>query len=165
MTETKQEKDEKFDAERNLEAERQNLPEGAQPERRPQAFIDPAPVHSETHKKLVEANSPLVAGQERMDRSAFELAEKRANDENYEDEAAPEAEFLPGTTAYIDNPRGKGKEHHGRAVAVNAAMSRDEDGLPVEYECRSRDGRAEFLVVSHKHLRSVPHTEFHRTVT
>ena len=163
---TKQERAEEFDAERDLEAQRQGLPPGSQPEQRPQASISPAPVKSETTKKLEAANSPLV-NQERMPAEAFELAQKRAEDPDYKDKVAPEAEFYPGTTAYIHNPKGKGSEHHGRAVAVNLAINRDPDNnnLPREYECMSRDGRAEKLYVKHEHLRAVPHTEFHRTLT
>jgi hypothetical protein len=33
------------------------------------------------------------------------------------------------------------------------------------YECVTRDGRAELLLVSAEHLKRTPVTEFHRTVT
>lgn len=160
---TAAELDEQYDAERDLENTRQNLPAGSQPEQRPQAFVQVGGVESETHRKLREAGSNLV-NQERMPRSAFEAAQKNAEKNN--DKTAPEAPFLPGSHAYINNPSGKGSEHHGRAVAVNAALMHDEKtGLPKEYECVSRDGRAERLYVKHEHLRSVPATEFHRTQT
>lgn len=163
---SQKEKDEEFDRDRDLEAARQALPPGSQPEQRPQSTISPAPVHGAVHDRLVEADSPLAGNQPRMDREAFELAQTRAEDPDYEDKAAPAPEFFPGTTAYIQNPRGRGSEHNGRAVAVNIALGRDEKtGLPLEYETRTRDGRAEMLVVSHEHLRPVSHVDFQRTQT
>jgi hypothetical protein len=164
MSETREEKDTEFDAERDLLNQQQNQPAGAQPEQRPQTFVQEGGVPGEVFKRLKEAGSPLTNDQERMPREAFERAERNA--EKNEDKAAPEAPFLPGTTAYIHNPDGEGSEHDGRAVAVNMQLRIDpKTGLPAEYECNSRDGRAERLYVKHEHLRSVPHTEFHRTQT
>jgi hypothetical protein len=178
VSETKEERETReWEEERARLAASQNLPEGAVPEQRPQATIQPAPVEGEVHKRLVEEGSPLVntepMGKEAYDRAASDQQARKAA----KDSMGPERLF-PGAHCYIDNPDGEGKEHHGRAVAVNG-VHEFEDGANAilatlgtpdarfakvkSYECFSRDGRAEHMIVSAEHLRRVPVTEFNRT--
>lgn len=151
------------------------------PEQRPQATIAPDPVDGEVAKRLREEESPMADnapphGYEEHKRAASAAQAKKAEKESM----GPERLF-PGAYAYIDNPDGEGKEHHGRAVAVNRVeefASPEDEALANSgynpnrrfaqvktYECSSRDGRAELLIVSAEHLRTVPVTEYHRTVT
>lgn len=172
---------EEFETRMDTLRREQNLPEGAVPETRPQATISPDPVHGSIHEKLVDADSNLVdEGTPAMDKAAYD----RANSDEQAEKAAKESfgpeRLYPGAHAYIENSRGKGKEHNGRAVAVNGvnewASPEDEllaaAGTPnsrfaqvQSYDCSTRDGRAEHLVVDAKHLSTVRVEDFHRTQT
>jgi hypothetical protein len=154
--------------------------ENAVPESRPQATIDPEPVTSQTQQRLREAESPMADnapphGYEEHKRAASDAQAKKAASESFGRER-----LYPGAHAYIDNENGEGSEHHGRAVAVNAvsefASVEDERisaaGNPnsrfaevKSYECRTRDGRAELMIVDADHLRTVDINNFHPSVT
>jgi hypothetical protein len=172
----------KAEFEANMERERvaQNLPEGGVPEQRPQATISPAPVDGEVRKRLVEAGSPLAQNQEAMPKSAYDKASSKAQIDKAARESLGPERFWPGARAYVENPDGDGSEHHGRAVAINGVAEYADDqqellaaaGVPgsrfakvASYQCTTRDGRAENLIVSAEHLRRVATENFNKTET
>lgn len=156
----------------------QGLSEGQTPEQRPQAFAHGNPPDGEVQKRLRAEGSNLAdnAGQ---DRDAYAEAKAAAQPKTKTERGAEQ--FYPGTHAYINNPDGVGKEHHGRAVAVNRVVeyanvaqealansgyNHDRRYAKVKtYEVSTRDGRAEMLIVNAEHLSRVAITDFHRTVT
>jgi hypothetical protein len=70
--------------------------------------------------------------------------------------------YFNGTKAWIFNP---GQPDHGRAIGINRVSEYEsvEDeildsvqggrGKVKSYECTTRDGRAELMIVSHEHIR------------
>jgi hypothetical protein len=183
-TEDKFPSQEEWEAERRARASQQGLnpdDERSVPEQRPQETIAPPPVDGEVQKKLRDADSPMADnapphGYDEYKRAASESQARKAE----RNSLGPER-LYPGAHAYINNPDGEGSEHHGRAVAINAV---DEFATPgaealanagynanrrfaevATYECRSRDGRAELLIVSAEHLNPVSVNDFHKTVT
>lgn len=175
--------EEEWEAEQARLRHEQGLLPGQTPEVRPQAFAHSGVPDGEVVTKLKESGSNLAP-----DAPAHGYKEHKAAHDNAQNprsksvtgEVGPEM-FYPGTHAYINNPEGKGSEHHGRAVAVNRVVeyktpkdealansgyNHDRRYAQVKtYECSTRDGRAEMLVVNSEHLQRVPVTEFHRTVT
>lgn len=176
--------EEEWNDQRRQQAMQQGLDpddERVVPEQRPQATIAPPPVDGEVQKRLREEESPMADnapphGYEEHKRAASK-AQARKADRN---SMGPEIMY-PGSYAYINNEDGEGKEHHGRAVAINRVeeyASPEDEALANSgynpnrrfakvktYETRSRDGRAELLIVNAEHLSKVPVTEFHRTTT
>lgn len=153
----------------------------ATPEQRPQETFNPEPVDGEVQKRLRENESPLADnapahGYEEHKRAASEAQARKAERSSM----GPER-LYPGAHAYINNPDGEGSEHHGRAVAVNRVeeyasvaqeMLANSGYNPnrrfaevATYECSTRDGRAELLIVSAEHLSPVSVVDYHRTVT
>lgn len=183
-TEEKDQKDQKQskkDREDEREEQRiaQNLPEGAVPEKRPQATTHRVE-HGQIHDRMVEEHGHALGEEPAMDQDAYDKAESEAQAKKAAKDSLPPERFYPGAHAVIVNPDGDGKEHDGRMVAVNAVHAfeskADElmaaSGTPSarfatvdSYEVRTRDGRGEMLIVSADHLKRVPAQEFHKTVT
>lgn len=172
---------EEWEAQQEQLRQQQNLGPGQVPEQRPQVATNGEPVDGEVQKRLREEGSPLADnapahGYEEHKRAASKAQAKKAERQSM----GPERMF-PGAHCYINNPDGEGKEHHGRACAVNSVAeyeSPEDEALAnagynanrrfarvKSYEVRTRDGRAELLIVDAEHLSRVPVTEFHRTVT
>lgn len=157
----------KKEFERNMEEARvaQNLPEGSVPEQRPIASQTVDDPHSRVYKELKEAEDPR-AGVPAMDKSAYDRANSDSQRSKAEGEEERPGRLYPGARAYIDN---EGEPDHGRAVAVNRVADwksfedqmkgtsgvpeQNNAGQPATYECFSRDGRAEIMLVSAEHLR------------
>jgi hypothetical protein len=183
-TQNKMSDKEAWEAEQEQLRQEQNLPPGAVPEQRPQAFaqVDGAnELTGNVQQRLRKegsnmADNALAHGYEEYKRACSKAQMNKAERES----KGPEI-LYPGAHCYINNPDGEGKEHHGRAVAVNrvaefktvgaeslanSGYNADRRFAPVEtYEVSTRDGRAEILFVSAEHLQKVPVTEYHRTVT
>lgn len=166
----KAEFDEKLDAERRA----QNLPEGAVPEQRPIASQKASHPHSRVYDALVEAGDPRAGNsgdpnvgwkptQEDYERTAS-AAQARQSDK----ESLKVVRLYPGARCWVDNP---GQPDHGRAVAVNrvqefedvanellagAGTDQSRNAMVKSYECVSRDGRSEFMIISAEHLRVAP---------
>jgi hypothetical protein len=134
------------------------------PEQRPIASQTVDDPHSRVYNELKKAGDPR-ANDEPMPKSAYDKAASSAQATKAAKESRGEVRLYPGARAFIDN---EGSPDHGRAVAVNRVTSwkSDSDELlaaagttesrfsqPAEYECFSRDGRAELLIVSADHLR------------
>lgn len=145
-------------------AAEQNLPEGGVPEVRPIASQTVDDPHSGIFHRLQEAGDDR-AGAPAMPKSAYDKAASAAQKRQAEKESRVVTLLHPGARGWIDNP---GEPDHGRAVAVNRvheyASVEDERiaaaGTPEsrfaavkDYECQSRDGRAELLIVSAEHLK------------
>lgn len=181
MAETKTERKEAWEAEQARLRQEQGLSEGQVPERRPQAFTVPADNTGEVQKRMRAEGSPMA---DNAPAHGFEEHEKSRKSAEREDGGAGEQlqEIMyPGTHAYINNQDGEGKEHHGRAVAINRVNEYESPAQNLlansaydhnrryakvkSYEVSTRDGRAELLIVSAEHLTKVPVTEYHRTVT
>lgn len=172
---------EDWEAQRAQEAFRQNLEPGQVPEQRPQGTIAPPPEKGEVSKKLSAAGSNLAHDAPAHGYEEHKAAHSAANARKAARQSMGPERMYPGAHCYINNPDGEGSEHHGRAVAVNAVSefaSPEDEALSNSganpdrrfakvkaYECSSRDGRAELLIVSAEHLSKVPITEYHRTVT
>lgn len=154
-----------FEARMQEQRNAQNLSDpNAVPEQRPiasQVVDDP---HSQVYKDLQEAGDPR-ANNEPMDLDAYKRAQSPEQAKKAAKQSREVTRLYPGARAYIENP---GQPDHGRAVAVNAvhswadpqsellAASGTVEGrfaAPAEYECMSRDGRAELMIVSAEHLR------------
>jgi hypothetical protein len=146
----------------------QNLPPGAVPEQRPQAFQTPSGQQSRVHDELVEAGDPRGGALPAMDKSAYDRAISSAQARKADSESLGRQRLYPGARAYVHN---EGQPDHGRAVAINrvASWSTFEDGMkansgdpalndysvPYEYECSSRDGRGESaMIIRADHLRT-----------
>lgn len=155
-----------FEAQQAERAREQNLPEGSVPEQRPIASqtVDDEQLHSGVYKKLREAEDDR-AGAPAMPFSAYTKARSKEQMRKAAKESKQVTNHPNGTRAWINNP---GEPDHGRAVAVNRvneyASVEDERiaaaGNPnsrfaevKSYECTSRDGRAELLIVSAEHLK------------
>jgi hypothetical protein len=168
-TDDEGEKLKKEEFERNMEEARraQNLPEGAVPEQRPQAFQTPVDPHSRVRNDLVEAEDPRGGALPAMGKSAYDRASSSAQAKKAARESISRVRLYPGARAFIDN---EGTPDHGRAVAVNrvAQWGSFEDGMkansgdpalndyaaPAVYECTTRDGRSELMLVDAEHLRT-----------
>ena len=139
----------------------QGLPEGATPEDRESRYADKNP-DSAVVTKLREAGDPR-GGQ--LPAHGFEEYERAASDEQKAKSAEMSAStnrFFNGTKAWIYNP---GAPDHGRAIGINRVSEYESEmdemldsvqggrGKVKSYECTSRDGRAELLIVSHEHIR------------
>lgn len=163
MSNSSNEEARKFEEERAREAQAQNLPEGAVPEQRPIASQQGV-THSGIYEKLKAAGDDR-AGAPAMPKEAFDKAASDAQAKKADKESRHPSRLYAGARAWINNP---GSPDHGRAVAVNGVseFSSVEDertaaaGTPesrfanvASYECMSRDGRAEHLIVSAQHLR------------
>lgn len=174
---------EEWEAEQAALRSQQGLSEGQTPEQRPQAFAsgptgDDKGAVGTVQQRLRDEGSNL-ADTSGEDRDAYAEAKAAAKLKTKTERGAER--LFPGAHAYINNPDGDGKEHHGRAVAVNgvhefksaaqevlanSGYNHDRRYAQVKsYECSTRDGRAELLIVSAEHLSKVPVTEFHRTPT
>lgn len=147
-------------------AREQNLPEGSVPEQRPIASqtVDDESLHSGVFKKLREAGDDR-AGAPAMPKSAFDKAASDAQRKRAAKDERTVGVLHPGARGWIDN---EGAPDHGRAIAVNRvesyASEADEQRAAVggpnarfaevaTYECVSRDGRSELLIVSAEHIR------------
>lgn len=147
-------------------AREQNLPEGGVPEVRPIASqtVDEEAQHSKVFKRLRDAGDDR-AGAKAMPKSAYDKAASKSQKDKAAKEERSVTLLYPGARGWIDNP---GQPDHGRAIAVNRVESyasvEDERiaaaGGPASrfaevatYECQSRDGRAELLLVSAEHIR------------
>lgn len=168
---------EEWEAQQEALRQQQNVPEGGVPEQRPQHTIAPEPEQGHVAKALSEQGSPMAHDAPAMGyeehKKAFDDAQKERKSEK-----GPERMY-PGAHCYINNP--KDEAMHGRAVAVNgvsefaspedealanAGYNHDRRYAKVKtYECSSRDGRAELLIVNAEHLTRVPVAEYHRTRT
>lgn len=135
----------------------QNLPEGAVPEQRPQAFASPdeSAMHSELFLKLKEADA--LPDDEPM---GFEEYQRAQSDEQM-DKAAENSSrerLYPGTRVYLTK-----EPHDGRpAVIMEVNFASDQDrrnaasGIPAlsnhaeveSYIVRTRDSRTDRLEVS-----------------
>ena len=153
-----------FEARQAELAASQNLREGAVPEQRPIASQRVDDPHSDVYKKLREAGDAR-ADDTPMPFSAYTKAQSDAQAKKAAKESRFETRVYPGARGWIDNP---GEPDHQRAVAINRvneyasvedelkAASGTEAGRFAEvksYECMSRDGRAELLIVSAEHLK------------
>jgi hypothetical protein len=134
----------------------QNLPEGAVPEQRPQAFQTVDDPHSLVYKNLVEEGDPR-GGVPAMDKSAYDRAGSKAQMDKAARESLTRTRLYPGARAYLEDGGLR------RAVAVNRVVSwksfedqvRGTSGVPTqhdqaevaEYEVVTRDGRSEVLIV------------------
>lgn len=182
MTDTQKEPTkEEWEAEQERLRQEQNLPEGAVPEQRPQAFANGGDETGVIKQKLLDNDSPLAQNQPAMGFEEHKKAASKAQANKAEKDSKGPEIMYPGALAYINNPDGDGKEHHGRAVAVNrvaefetigaealanSGYNADRRFAPVKtYEVATRDGRAEILFVSAEHLTRTNITNFHRTQT
>lgn len=161
------EKLKKAEFEANMEAARiaQNLPEGAVPEQRPIASQTVDDPHSNVFKALREAGDPR-AGSEAMPKSAYDKAASAAQMKSAAESSTDNTRLYPGARAVIDHPS---HPDHGRSVAINrvATWASFEDqmkgtsgipeqmnaAVPSEYEVKTRDGRAEDLIVEAQYLK------------
>jgi hypothetical protein len=156
-----------FEARQAELARGQNLQqEGAVPEQRPIASQTVDDPHSEVFKKLQEAGDPR-AGVPAMDKAAYDRAASKSQAQAAAKESIAETRLFPGARGWIDNP---GAPDHGRAVAVNRVTQYKtgqdatnavsgipelmRQAAPAEYECMTRDGRAELMLVSAEHIRA-----------
>ncbi len=177
-TDDEGEKLKKKEFEQRMEEQRnaQNLPEGAVPEQRPIASQTVDDPHSEVFKKLQEADDPRGLNQPAMDKAAYDRAQSDTQAKKAAKESETPDRMYPGARCYIENP---GAPDHGRAVSVNRveefASFQDQalgsSGVPQQmnsakvksYECRSRDGRAELLIVDAEHLRRSEEADWGKT--
>jgi hypothetical protein len=151
-----------FERKQREDAEKQNLPEGGVPERRPIASQTAPDNESDTVKKLREAGDPRGGQVPAMDKAAYDRAGSKEQAKKAAKEERSADRLYPGARGYIDN---EGEPDHGRAVAVNRVSSFKEgtnenaQGIDTrfqeveDYECVSRDGRSELLIVSAEHLK------------
>lgn len=176
-TDDEGEKLKKKEFEQRMEEQRiaQNLPEGAVPEQRPIASQTVDDPHSRVFKELQDAGDDR-GGVPAMDKAAYDRAQSDAQARKAAKESETPDRFYPGARAYIENP---GAPDHGRAVAINRveefASFQDQalgsSGVPAQmnaakvksYECRSRDGRAELLIVDAEHLRRSEEADWGKT--
>jgi hypothetical protein len=153
-----------FDALQQQRAGEQNMGEGGVPEQRPIASQQPAP-ESGVRERLIEAGDQRGGAEPPMDKSAYDRAASKGQAQKAAKESQTPDRLYPGARGYIDNP---GAPDHGRAIAVNgvASFASVEDerisaaGGPnqrfakvAEYECVTRDGRAELMIVSADHVK------------
>lgn len=175
--------EEEWEAQRRAAAMQQGLdPDDPNqvPEDRTKGPIAAPPITGEVQQRLQDSGSPLASN---APAHGYEEA-KRAHSEAQKRKAAKNSlgaeRMFPGAYCVIDNPSGDGSEHNGRSVAVNGVNeweSVEEEriaaaGTPSSrfakvktYDCSTRDGRAEHLVVSAEHLKKVDVRDFHRSVT
>jgi hypothetical protein len=181
MTEkVKDEKDEKsngeseedFNERRKAEAETQGLPEGAVPEQRPQAFLQPADPHSRVYNDLVEAEDARAGNSgdpnvgPRHTKADFDRASSKAQAKKSADESLGAQRLYPGARGWINNPD---TPDHGRAIAINGVAEYENEvqefvatlGTPASrfakvksYNAVTRDGRSEHMVVDAEHIQA-----------
>ena len=164
---------EEFEAQRAQEAQAQNLPEGAVPETRPQATINPDPVKGKVAAELEERGEGHAAPAATLDdyeRAASpEQARKAAKQE------LPPERLFPGAVCVIAD---EDDVRYGVNVAINGvsewASPEDEVkaslGTPdsrfaqvKSYSVTTRDDRAEAITVEASKLRRVDRQAFART--
>lgn len=159
--ETRADREQAWEERRTRLRNEQNLPEGAVPEER-EGQYERSHVDSAIVNKLREAGDPRGGQVPAMGFDAYE----RANSDSQKRKAAKASEgnlvFFNGQRGWIDNP---GEPDHGRAVGINRVseyMSEMDEvldsvqrgrGKVKAYECTTRDGRSELLIVSAEHFR------------
>lgn len=159
-------------------AREQNLPDGAVPEVRPIASqqLTDRDLHSETFLKLRERGDPR-GGLPAMPKAAYDKANSDAQARKAAKESRTER-LYPGARGYIQYEKDDDHPDNNRAVAVVRVASYKDfsnemlanSGTPEarfaevdEYECTTRDGRAETLFVKAENLKVAQGDNWGRT--
>jgi hypothetical protein len=160
-----------FEQKQREAAAAQNLPEGAVPEVRPIASqtVDDQALHSKVFRELRDSGDDR-GGAPAMPKSAYDKAASQDQlTKSRRESRMPRLHV--GARGYVDNP---GSPDDGRAISIVriagygspeaemiATMGNPESRFaePTEYECTTRDGRAETLLVDAKHFRTMERSE------
>jgi hypothetical protein len=153
-------KKEEWEALRTQRQTEQNLGPDGTPEDR-EARFRPAP-ESAVVQKLREAGDQRGLQEPAHGYEEHKRAASKAQMNKAEKESAGNNRYFNGTKAWIYNP---GAPDHGRAIGINRVSEYEsvEDelldavqggrGKVKAYECTTRDGRSELMIVSHEHIR------------
>jgi len=160
-TPTREERKQAWEDRRNQMRAEQNLPQGAVPEERNHRY-DNVGQESAVAQALREAGDARGGQVPAMGFEEYERANSDAQQKKADKDSQGNLVFFNGQRGWVHNP---GEPDHGRAIGVVRVSEYESEmdevldsvqrgrGKVKSYECSTRDGRSELLIVSAEHFR------------